>query len=94
MFLIKNIGERVGERQVWPGNGMKLMDRAGMKPCIRFCGGKCLWVNRAGEMELGRGQRNGMNRATLAVRNNPAYELNELIRATGPGEVTNGERER
>ena len=44
-------------------------------------------------MELWRGQRNGMNRATLAVRYNPAYELNELIRATGPGEVTNGERE-
>ncbi len=30
-------------------------------------------------MEFGRGQRSGMNRATLAVRYNPAYELNEQI---------------
>jgi hypothetical protein len=73
---------------------MKLTDRAGMKPCIRFCAGKWLWVNRAGEMELGRGQRNGMNRATLAVRYNPAYELNELIRATDSGEARTGKRER
>ena len=43
-------------------------------------------------MEFGRGQRNGMNWATLAVRYNPAYELNELIRATGSGEVTNGKK--
>ena len=35
-------------------------------------------------MELGRCQRNGMNRATLAVRYNPAYELNELIKRPVP----------
>ena len=47
------------------------------RPTSGFCAGKWLWVNRAGEMELGIGQRNGMTRATLAVRYNPAYELNE-----------------
>jgi len=40
--------------------------------------------NRAGEIESGRGQRNGMNRATLAVRYNPAYELNERIKRPVP----------
>ena len=32
-----------------------------------------------GQMEFERGQCNGMNRATLDVRYNPAYELNEQI---------------
>ena len=58
---------------------MKLTDRVGMEPASGFCAGRWLWGNRAGEMESVRGQRNGMNRATLAVRYIPAYELNERI---------------
>ena len=44
-------------------------------------------------MELGGSPKwNESDYSCCAVQ--PAYELNELIRATGPGEVTNGERER
>ncbi len=41
-------------------------------------------------MELGRGQRNGMNRATLAVRYKPAYELNEQIERPVPVRLRTG----
>ena len=37
-----------------------------------------------GRNGVGEGQRNGMNRATLAARYNPAYELNERIKQPVP----------
>lgn len=43
-----------------------------------------------GRKELGRGQRNGINRATLVVRYNPAYELNELIKRPVPVRLRTG----
>jgi hypothetical protein len=53
---------RAGERQVWPGNGMKLTAWVGMEPAsVFYVEGSGQRIKRAGEMESGRaGQRNAI----------------------------------
>lgn len=74
---MKNYWKWAGKREVWPGNGMKLMRGERNGACIRFL----CWavVGETGRAKWSQGgvQRNGMNRATLHVRYNPAYERNE-----------------
>jgi len=85
---------RAGKRQVWPGKGMEQRARDGMEPASVFCALDSGQVKkRAGEMETGMGCEMKLNRASLAVRYNPAYELIKLIKRPVPVRLRTGKRE-